>query len=277
MLIAAAVFAVLVCAVVAPCARAGEAAEVPAPEDEQAPAPEKDYAPYPAPDAGYVTDLAELLTPAQEERIEQWLYQTEEKKGVEIAVVTINAIGDWPGTDNASIERFARGLFDKYGIGNMPDNNGVLLLIARRDRKARIELGAGYGRTRDGDARRIMDDVIIPRFRKDRYADGIRKGVEAIIAEFAGLRVRFRWEIVALPILIFIGILVAISLFRSGKRGWGWVVVGLIFVLVLALLRVLFAMLRASSRGSSGGWSSGGFGGGFGGGFSGGGGATGSW
>lgn len=75
-------------------------------------------------------------------------------------------------------------------------------------------------------------------------------------------------------------ILVATSLFRNGKRGWGWVVAGSIVVLVLAFVWLLRRTLRALPQGdlTSGGWSSFGAGwGGFGGGFSGGGGATGSW
>ena len=127
---------------------------------------QEDYAPYPEPDAGYVTDLAGLLDRDEQEQIEQWLWQVEAKTGVEIAVVTIRSISDFPGSANNSIESFATGLYDKYGIGNLPNNDGVLLLVARQDRKARIELGKGYGRTRDADAVRIMEDRIIPEFKE---------------------------------------------------------------------------------------------------------------
>jgi uncharacterized protein len=103
---------------------------------------EKDYSPFPNPGSGYVTDIANVLTLEEEERIERWLWSTESKTGVEIIVVIIDSIRHYPGTPNSSIEPFAMGLFDAYGIGNMPENNGVLLLVAVRDRKARIELGA---------------------------------------------------------------------------------------------------------------------------------------
>ena len=128
-------------------------------------AAERDYAPFPNPDAGYVTDIAEVLTDAEEEQIERWLYQAESRTKVEIIVVTITAMTDYPGTPNASIESFATGLFDAYGIGNTPKNDGVLLVVSVKDRKARIELGAGYGRGRDGDARRIMDAGHVAGFR----------------------------------------------------------------------------------------------------------------
>ncbi len=270
--------------------------------DLQAPKAEsqpKDYSPYPHPDAGYVTDLAHLLTPDQEERIERWLWQTESRTGVEIIVVTIYSVRDYVGPTSisdaftkqlnekygafypespasVSIETFARGLFDKYGIGNMPQNNGVLLLVAVKDRKARIELGAGYAHARDADADRIMQQEILPYFRKDDYAGGITSGVKAIMLTFANVRVGYNWPlIIGITAIPVVG-LIAYSLFRSGKRGWGWICVGLLIVLILFVLWVLLQTLRHMPRGRSGGWSPGGAGG-FGGGFSGGGGATGSW
>lgn len=242
---------------------------------------------YPPADAGYVTDLAGVLSADEEERIEQWLWQVEKDTGVEIAVVTLDSIANYPNTANSSIEVFARGLFDDYGIGNMPANDGVLLVVAVMDRKARIELGAGYGHSRDADADRIMQRDIIPRFKQNDYAGGITDGVQGIMAEFAGKRVAGAWrqpayQAIGLVIAIAVVALIAVSLFRHGKRGWGWVCVGILIVLLLALVRVGIAVLSSSARGSSGGWSSGGFGGGFGGGFSGGGfsgggGASGSW
>ncbi|UCD58855.1 MAG: TPM domain-containing protein [Candidatus Hydrogenedentota bacterium] len=237
---------------------------------------EQDYSPFPNPDAGYVTDIANLLTLEEEEYIELLLWQTESRSGVEIIVVTINSIGDYPGTPNSSIEVFAKGLFDRYGIGNMPENNGVLLLVAVRDRKARIELGAGYGHTRDADARKIMDKEILPSFRQQDYAAGITKGVEAIMLEFAHIRAGLNWPLIIVAIAIPVVGVIAYSLFRNGKRGWGWVCVGFLIVLILALLYILRQTLQHMPRGRSSGWSSGGLGG-FGGGFSGGGGATGSW
>ena len=236
-------------------------------------AQEKDYTPFPNPDAGYVTDLADLLTLEQEDRIEGWLYTNEKRQGFEIVVVIINSIKDYPGTPNDSIESFATALFDTYGIGNMPRNDGILLLIARNDRKARIELGAAYGRSRDRDANRIMQKKIIPHFKKDRYAEGISAGVRAILREFTGMVIIPGWVMPTLAAAIAVLVPLAISLFRTGKRGWGWICVGLIIVLILALFHGAKNTVESLPEGSG----AGGFGGGFGGGFSGGGGATGSW
>jgi uncharacterized protein len=242
-------------------------AKVPAASGENQP---KDYSPYPAPELGYVTDLGDLLTLKEEERIERWLLKAEEKTDLEIVVVTINSIHDYPGASTSSIEKFARGLFDTYGIGNMPAPDGVLLLVAVKDRKARIELGAGYGRARDRDARRIMDEDILPAFREENYAAGIQNGVKGILREFGGLRVGLNWPLIGVTAAIPVVGLIAVSLFRNGKRGWGWISVGLLIVLVLVLIWIIRQTLRHMPR-RRGGL------GGFGGGFSGGGGATGSW
>ena len=75
-------------------------------------APVKDYAPYPQPDHGYVTDIADVLTAEEEERLEQWLIQTEQGTKTEIIVVTIRSLNDYPGSSNRSIEEFAKGLFN---------------------------------------------------------------------------------------------------------------------------------------------------------------------
>ncbi|MHC4582044.1 MAG: TPM domain-containing protein, partial [Planctomycetota bacterium] len=192
-------------------------------------AEQRDYSPYPNPDAGYVTDLANLLTNQQEEQLERLLFAREKKTGVEIVVVTINSIKDFPGTSNRTIGEFATALFNAYGVGNMPRNDGVLLLVAAKDRKARIELGAGYGRSRDSDSSRIMSKKIIPSFRRGRYPEGIVKGAKSLAHEFAHIPLVPLWVlIVALGIAVFALILIAISLFRNGKRGWGWICAGLL-------------------------------------------------
>lgn len=235
------------------------------------------YDPYPAPDSGYVTDLADLLSQEEEEQIERWLWKTESSTGVEIAVVTIHSIRDYPGAANGSIEFFAKGLFDTYRIGNLPKNDGVLLLVAKADRQARIELGGGYGHARDADTNRVMQSEIIPWMKKERYAQGIVSGVRGIMREFAGIRIGTNWPLVGLLVAFPIIGLIALSLFRNGKRGWGWVCVGILIVMLLTLLRLAYLALKHIPEGSSDSWSPGGFGGGFGGGSSGGGGATGSW
>jgi len=237
---------------------------------------QEDFDPFPNPDAGYVSDHAYLLGTEKEEKIERWLWQIESKTGVEIIVITIGSIEDFPGTPNQSIEQFATALFDSYGIGNLPRNDGVLLLVAVGDRKTRIELGAGYGRSRDADSRRIINKVIIPNFKNAAYAAGITAGVKAIALEYANAHIGINWSLVLLSAAIPILIIIIISLFLSGKRGWGWVCIGLLVVVLMSLFYVIRQVSRHMPSSGSSSWSSGGMGG-FGGGFSGGGGATGSW
>jgi uncharacterized protein len=236
----------------------------------------KNYAPYPQPDNGYVTDLAGVLSTDEEEQIETWLWQVEYRAKVEIIVMTINSIYDYPETNNFNIETFATGLFNTYGIGNLPRNDGILLLVARDDRKVRIELGAYYGHQRDADAQRIIDNEILPAFRRGDYATGIQDGTKAIITEFAGMRIGFPWHIV----WIFGGgialLLIGFSLIKSGKKGWGYVVIGLAIVIILFAIYLLVQFAKQLPESASGSWSAGGLGG-FGGGSSGGGGASGGW
>ena len=237
---------------------------------------ERDYAPYPQPDSGYVTDIANVLSDAEEERIEKWLWQVESRSGVEIIVFTLNSIKDYPGTNNQSIESFSTALFNTYGIGNMPDNNGILLLVAKTDRKARIELGKAYAHSRDSDAQKIMNNVIVSEFKKGDYVAGITNGTEAIILEFANMRVGFPWYIVWVVVGAVISLIIGLSLIKNGKKGWGYVFIGFAIVLFLLALYLIVQIFKHMPSDNSDSWSSGGMGG-FGGGSSGGGGATGGW
>ena len=234
----------------------------------------QDYAPYPKPDAGYVTDLAQILDAKDEERIEQWLIQVEKQSGTEIIVVTIPALAAYPGTANESIETFSTALFNRWGIGNRDTNDGILLLVALGDRKARIELGDGHPPGRDVIASEIMIGTIVPKFRSGDYAGGITDGVKEIVHRFTPVRITFRWSLVLVPLAALALLATGISLMMHGKRGWGWVLIGLALVLIVAFLYILAAAARRRTR--SRGWAAGGLGG-FGGGFSSGRGATGSW
>jgi uncharacterized protein len=157
----------------------------------------------------------------------------------------------------------------------MPENKGVLLLIALKDRKIRIELGEGYDSSRDRDALRIIKNIT-PFFKRADYDEGITNGVKAIAGEFAGVRIGVNWKLILIIISIPVIGLIAFSLFKTGKRGWGWVFIGLLVVAVLAVFYIVFGILRHMPKSSSSSWGAGGMGG-FGGGSADGGGATGGW
>jgi len=213
----------------------------------------------------FILDRADLVTDAHEERIREICDTLLTEKRLPIVVVTIGSLSDY-GAGHLSIEEYAFELFNRWGIGSPEYNYGILLLIARRDRKARIELGAEWGRSFDGTARRIMDYKIIPRFKEGEFSRGIVDGVVA-------LDLMARDEEIPMPNL-------AERTARQASSLWdrlvGWVAsLGGLLIYILAL--PFFLIARLFGFGGRGGYGGGFSGGSFGGGFSGGGGATGSW
>jgi uncharacterized protein len=228
-------------------------------------------------DREFVRDLANMIDPADEDRIRQTCDKLLTDKATPIIVVTIESMSRHGGA-GLRIETFATLLFDQWQvglkkIGDQEWNTGILLLVSRDDRKARIELGGGWGRSEDALCAQIMDGHIIPQFKQGQFSTGIAAGVESLDRMGRKLElptVPRPWTHYAL-ILGFIGLAIftAVSLARQGASGWAWIFWGVVFSVVGA---ILYAMMTSS--GSSGGGYSGGS---FGGGSSGGGGATGSW
>lgn len=221
---------------------------------------------YPSPTDDYVNDYTSVLNEPDTEGIRKMFKELENKTGIEAVVVTINSIRDY-GTGDTTIESFATNLFNIWGIGHKRENNGVLILVAVKDRKCRIELGAGYGRRYDSLMKQVIDTNMIPYFKADDYSRGIYEGARAVI-EKVTKRVSwfsfYKWHI-SIVILIVVCIFAGISCMRAGKGGWGWA----FFATVGMLLLFLFFLFRMLPKGRS--FS------GFGGGSSFGGGASGSW
>ena len=133
----------------------------------------------------YVNDFADLLDAQAKTTIRQNLIELYDQTGIEMTVLTIASMKDYG--YSGQIEPFATRLFNTWGIGNAQRNDGVLVLVARQDRRMRIELGAGYGRTRDDDMQRVVDRSFLPAFREDRYQEGILTGVSETIYQIAGV------------------------------------------------------------------------------------------
>ncbi|EBA02994.1 hypothetical protein RB2150_03479 [Rhodobacterales bacterium HTCC2150] len=131
----------------------------------------------------YVNDFADFLPADTRSRITEKMYDLRTEHGIEMTVATFSSRHDYG--DHGSLERFATGLFNQWGVGNADRNDGILLLVLHKDREMRIELGAGYGREYDWAAQQVIDDFILPSFRKDEYAVGIEAGVNATIREIA--------------------------------------------------------------------------------------------
>ncbi len=226
----------------------------------------------------FVRDLAGMIDEADERRIREIGEQLLREKATPIIVVTIESMAKHGGA-GLRMETFARLLFDQWEIGHarlggQPWNTGILLLVSKDDRKARIELGAGWGREKDEFCQQIMDEQIIYRFKQGQFSEGILAGVEALDKMARGLELPSRprpwWHYALIVGFIGLAIVTVVSLVRRGSSGWAWLFWGAVFA-VLGYL--LYTFLTSSRRSDGGGFS----GGSFGGGFSGGGGATGSW
>jgi uncharacterized protein len=221
---------------------------------------------------GWVTDLAGMLTPQQEQSLESLMESYRLGSGHEVALLTVPDLG------GRSLERYALEVARSWGIGAKDTNAGALLFVAQRERKIRIEVGRGLeGTLTDSISGRIIRDVIAPRFKQGDYYAGLRGGIEAIHAAAGGdyaelpaeRKGRKRKRFGILP-LLFLIVFVVLRLLRGGRGGRGG---GVLPWLILGSMGG-----RRSSGGFGGGYSGGGGFGGFGGGggFSGGG-ASGGW
>lgn len=219
---------------------------------------------------GFVNDFAEVISDADELRITRIAESVQRATGAEIAVATVDSLGEY-----ASIEQFSIDLADAWGVGQAGKDNGVLIVLAELERKARIEVGYGLeGALPDGLVGRIMDTSMIPYFKNDDFGTGFLKAVEGIAGVIA------KEYDVELP---------AVSMAESEKyarssgtsgRGSSSLITLIIFVIVFFtgggrfLWPLLFLGGMGRSRYTRGGFGSssrGGFGGGSFGGFSGGG------
>jgi uncharacterized protein len=131
----------------------------------------------------YVNDYARLLPDDVETRVRRQLEVLREETGVEATVLTLNTRGGFTPTE--TMEAFATGLFNDWGIGDASRNDGILILVLRDDREMRIELGTGYGSAFNREAQDIIDRVFLPEFRRDDYAAGIEDGTDAVIDRIA--------------------------------------------------------------------------------------------
>jgi uncharacterized protein len=226
---------------------------------------------------GRVVDSAHILSAVTAADLERKLADLEQKSGIQLVVATV------PSLDGQEIEPYANALFRAWKLGEAKQNNGVLLLVAPKERRVRIEVGYGLeGTLTDAVSSIIISNAIGPRFKAGDFNGGVTRGVDDIItalttdsAEWKPKPVDTRAEHDAslldtlAPFLIFLFILFVFS--RIARRGGGNVV----------FIPTGTGGFGGGFRGGGGGGFGGGFdgGGGFsgGGGSSGGGGASGGW
>lgn len=123
-----------------------------------------------------VTDLTGSLTPPDIEALEYRLKGFEERKGAQLVVLIL------PTTQPETIEQFGIRLFDAWKVGRKGVDDGVMLIVAKDDRTLRIEVGYGLeGALSDATAKRIIEELIVPRFKEGDVPGGVQAGVQAII------------------------------------------------------------------------------------------------
>jgi len=231
---------------------------------------------------GRVVDEAHLLTPADKAAIEADLKALETKSSDQLVIYTTNSLQGYP------IEDFGYQLGRAWGIGQKGTNNGVLLIVAPKDRKVRIEVGRGLEpQLTDLMTSLIVRNTILPEFRRGSFSAGIKAGVRDIkdvmlgdgeavkqraAARPAAARKGGSWE-EAIPLLFIVGIFIFVlwaqsQQARQGRAGGRYGRPGY-------RGPVFFPGGWGGGSGSGGGGDGGGFSGG--GGDFGGGGASGDW
>jgi uncharacterized protein len=199
--------------------------------------------------SGRVVDEAGMIPEDARQRIEQKLAAFEQKTGDQVAVLTVNSL------DGEPVEDYSMRVVETWKLGKKGKDNGVLFLVAKEDRKMRIEVGYGLeGDLTDLENGRILDNVVRPDFQKGDFGGGIEHGVDAILNALGGG---------AVP--------VAAPQTEEDEGGSDW-----FFYVVFAVILLILLSQGGRRRGPWGGGGYWGGGGGFGGGgFSGGGGGGG--
>lgn len=234
-----------------------------------------------------VYDYINLLSKSEKNNLEQKLIKYSDTTSTQIVVAIINS------TEGENINYLGAQWGQKWGIGQAKEDNGILILLAKNDR--RIAINTGYGIEHlltDALSKRIIERDIIPYFKQNDYPGGLSRGADAIFevlnGEYQGTRKsgnsEFPIGVIFVLIFIFIIILISISKNRRGGGGnRGNKSEGIDILEAIILSNMGRGNYRRGSSGGFGGSSGGGFsgGGGFGGGFGGGGfgggGASGGW
>ncbi|MFY8060611.1 MAG: TPM domain-containing protein [Arenimonas sp.] len=228
--------------------------------------------------AQHVTDTTGTLSAGQIAELEQRLTEFEKRKGSQVAVYMI------PTLDGQSLEDAALAAAEKNRLGRAKVDDGVLLFIAKDDRKVRIEVGYGLeGAIPDAKAGRIIREYLAPNFRKGDYYQGINEATGAIVQLIDGEELPQPLQdeqtdqpppggVFALFIGVFIGLMAAgtrlkpVFLRRFGAGiiagGIGFIVLSTLGYGIMAALIAFFIASAGPGRFSSGGGSWGSFPGG---------------
>lgn len=231
-----------------------------------------------------VYDYVNLLTKEQKSSLESKLVRYSDTTSTQIVVAIIAS------TEGENIAYLAANWGEKWGIGDAVKDNGILVLLAKDDRKITIQSGKGVEEfLTDFQSKRIIDQVIIPEFKKGDFYSGLDKGSDYIFrtlqGEFKGTRKQDA-EKFPIGVVIFIIIVIIVIIMSSkgnnNKGGRNYrqpsTLESIFDTIILTNAGRRSGGFGGGFGGSSGGsFGGGGFGGGFGGGSFGGGGASGGW
>jgi uncharacterized protein len=127
---------------------------------------------------GRVVDGANLLSPADEAELTAKLQALEQRSSRQLVVATVPSLGRY------EIEDYGYRLGRAWGIGQAGANNGAILLVAPNERRVRVEVGNGLEPIlTDAFSNRVIDETIIPRFRANDFAGGIKAGTDALLTQ----------------------------------------------------------------------------------------------
>ncbi len=229
----------------------------------------QDLQPVP-PLTGRVVDLAGLLDAGQKQALEAKLRAFEQRKGSQVAVLVVR------GTQPESIEQFAIRVAEQWKLGRKKVDDGAILVIAKDERTLRIEVGYGLeGALNDAVSSRIINEIIVPRFKAGDFSGGVGAGVDAMLRVIDGEPLpappvpSFAQEspLGLLPLVFFAALMVGgimRALFGRGKGAFAaggllgvaaWLLSG---TLLLAMLAALFGFVLTLVGGRMGsGWQGG--------------------
>lgn len=173
----------------------------------------------------YVNDYANILSQETEDYIVEKSKELYRVDGTQIVVVTV------PNLEGKSIEEYSLNLARSFGIGSKEKNNGLLLLLALKERQSRVEVGTGLeGILPDGKTGRFQDEYMIPYFKSNNFDEGIKNGYNAFFNEIVKLN----------------NLDLSTAKLKKGSSQLGSTYVGL-FMLVIAVGYIFGCMARVSS------------------------------
>ncbi len=183
--------------------------------------------------SGRIVDQANMIPQDVEERLDTELADFEKQTGSQVAVLTVDSL------DGEALEDYSIRVAQTWGLGRKGVDDGVLLLIAKQDRKLRIEVGYGLeDELTDLEAGRIIRNVITPKFKQGDFAGGIEQGVGAILGTLrdepgaipdepppsanTGPPFKSIWQkgLFAVVFLSVMGVFATIALFGKGCQSW---------------------------------------------------------